>query len=300
MKFHAVHGGNVIIEDGGTRALRPVSFCDAITFSYKPISVNSRISILLGANEEWTGALRLGVTLHDPNTIVGLPRYACPDLTSKAGYWARPLPENWATNGTRLTFYVNSMGHFQLFVNNEHKGALLSGLPVKEQLWILLDLYGITVSVKFIATVGSTPVEVLARGPEALKAYQQACTDGSISLYRTRLAFIGPPGVGKTLLKQSLLSIYTNEDPKKEIDTTCICQTQNGVEESKWTVLTPGGQDLNQNVNNMETVQDYNPEEEYYRAIAANVVRELLLQRKKKSEEKKNNPFSTKCLTFTI
>lgn len=296
MKFHAVHGGNIIIEDGGTRALRPVSFCDAITFSYKPISVNSRISILLGANEEWTGALRLGVTLHDPNTIVGLPRYACPDLTSKPGYWARPLPENWATNGTRLTFYVNSMGHFQLFVNNEHKGALLSGLPVKEQLWILLDLYGITVSVKFIATVGSTPVEVLARGPEALKAYQQACTDGSISLYRTRLAFIGPPGVGKTLLKQSLLSIYTNEDPKKEIDTTCICQTQNGVEESKWTVLTPGGQDLNQNVNNMETVQDYNPEEEYYRAIAANVVRELLLQRKKKSEEKKITPLVRSAL----
>lgn len=51
----------------------------------------------------------------------------------------------------RLTFYVNAQGHFQLFVDNEYKGALLSGLPVKDRMWLLLDLYGVTVSAKFIA-----------------------------------------------------------------------------------------------------------------------------------------------------
>ncbi|KFM62743.1 Protein neuralized, partial [Stegodyphus mimosarum] len=62
MKFHNIHGCNVTIDDGGSRASRTSSFCDGITFSHKPVAINSRISLLLGANEDWTGALRLGVT----------------------------------------------------------------------------------------------------------------------------------------------------------------------------------------------------------------------------------------------
>ncbi|GIX84685.1 protein neuralized [Caerostris darwini] len=103
MKFHSVHGCNVVIDEGGSRASRTSSFCDGITFSSKPLSINSRISVHLGANEDWTGALRIGITTHDPVTFANkkLPRYVCPDLTSKAGFWARPLPEAWARNGTR-------------------------------------------------------------------------------------------------------------------------------------------------------------------------------------------------------
>lgn len=51
----------------------------------------------------------------------------------------------------RLTFYVNAKGQLHVFINSEHKGAILVGIPVKEQLWIVLDLYGTTVSVKFIS-----------------------------------------------------------------------------------------------------------------------------------------------------
>ncbi|CAN8010607.1 unnamed protein product, partial [Ixodes pacificus] len=46
-------------------------------------------------------------------------------------------------------------GHFQLFVDNEYKGALLSGLPVKERMWFIVDLYGISISAKF-----ATPSDV--------------------------------------------------------------------------------------------------------------------------------------------
>lgn len=52
---------------------------------------------------------------------------------------------------SRLTFYVNAKGQLHVFVNSEHKGAILVGIPVKEQLWVILDLYGTTVSVKFIS-----------------------------------------------------------------------------------------------------------------------------------------------------
>ncbi|XP_076319413.1 protein neuralized-like isoform X1 [Tachypleus tridentatus] len=124
MKFHSIHGRNIQLIDGDTRAVRTVSFCDAITFGNKPLSINSRISVQLNASEEWSGALRLGVTSHDPSSLTPsmLPRFACPDVFFKDGFWARPIPEEWAKDGTKLTFYVNSQGYFHVFVNNEHKG----------------------------------------------------------------------------------------------------------------------------------------------------------------------------------
>ncbi len=61
---------------------------------------------------EWSGALRIGFTSHDPGTLssASLPRYVCPDLTNKDGYWARALNENYAETGSRITFYINSSG----------------------------------------------------------------------------------------------------------------------------------------------------------------------------------------------
>ncbi|KAH7971499.1 hypothetical protein HPB49_025145 [Dermacentor silvarum] len=161
MRFHGVHGANVLIDEGGKRATRLTSFCDAVTFSAKPVAVGSRLSLQLTSNDSWTGALRLGLTTHDPATAVvsstvtttstanpggaiALPRFSWPDLASKQGYWIRPLPERWIAHCFKLTFYVNAQGHFQLFVDSDYKGALFSGLPTKERLWLIVDLYGIT------------------------------------------------------------------------------------------------------------------------------------------------------------
>ena len=41
----------------------------------------------------WSGVLRVGFTSHNPDTIQNLPKYACPDLTGKPGYWAKALAE---------------------------------------------------------------------------------------------------------------------------------------------------------------------------------------------------------------
>ncbi|XP_076353076.1 uncharacterized protein LOC143248537 isoform X1 [Tachypleus tridentatus] len=302
MKFHSVHGRNIEIEDGGTRAIRNASFCDAITFGNKPLSINSRISIQLHACEEWSGALRLGVTSHDPSSLASsmLPRFACQEFFSKEGFWARPVPEEWAVEGNRLTFYINNQGYFHLFVNNEHKGALLSGLPVKEQLWPILDLYGTTVSIRFIATESNPPEEVVARGPEALRAYERACSEGSVPLTQTRIFLIGALEGDKSLLKWKLVGKSVPEEEKERrflgIDTTFTCQT---VEENgkSWKIGSGTTEEGMTNTNVFSTRYEYDQvQEKYYQAIAENVVRELLLQRKKKQEEKKRTPFVRSAL----
>ena len=51
----------------------------------------------------------------------------------------------------------------------------------------------------------SAPLEILARGPEALKAYNEAVKTGEKKIYRTRLMLVGQERVGKTSLKKTLI-----------------------------------------------------------------------------------------------
>ena len=55
--------------------------------------------------------------------------------------------------------------------------------------------------------VAPAPVEIIARGQEALQAYQYACEAGTQPVFRTRLMLVGEEGVGKTTLKKALLGI---------------------------------------------------------------------------------------------
>lgn len=48
------------------------------------------------------------------------------------------------------------------------------------------------------------PKEILARGPEAVHAYEEACISGTQPVYRTRLMLVGKDRVGKTSLKRAL------------------------------------------------------------------------------------------------
>ncbi|GIX83228.1 NHR domain-containing protein, partial [Caerostris darwini] len=208
-----------------------------------------------------------------------------------------------------LTFYVNCRGHLHLFVNNDHKGAVLTGLPLKEQLWVLLDLYGITVSVKFVSTSGSAPSEVIARGPEAVQAYQFALSNGSAPYYHTRLALIGPPDGKKTILKKLLVrSCETFETECDGIDTTCVCQTNENSGGQPWTLIKTKNKSTTEDANNNdqeESVEEETPEknsdelslvvsadEEYFKAIAINIVKEMIIQKKKNKdkEDRKKTP----------
>jgi protein neuralized len=59
----------------------------------------------------WSGVLRIGFSAHDPSNLSHLPKYTCPDLTSKPGYWAKALSERIATEGNVIHYYVTGNGY---------------------------------------------------------------------------------------------------------------------------------------------------------------------------------------------
>ena len=56
----------------------------------------------------------------------------------------------------------------------------------------------------FIYFLLGMPLEIIARGPEALRAYKEAMRAGQKKIYQTRLMLVGQERVGKTSLKKSL------------------------------------------------------------------------------------------------
>uniref|UniRef100_A0A3Q1IDA9 NHR domain-containing protein n=1 Tax=Anabas testudineus TaxID=64144 RepID=A0A3Q1IDA9_ANATE len=74
---------------------RQASFCNAITFSNRPIALYEQVRLKV-SNCCWSGALRLD----------NLPKYACPDLVSQSGFWAKALPEEFANEGNVIAFWI--------------------------------------------------------------------------------------------------------------------------------------------------------------------------------------------------
>ncbi|XP_074643355.1 uncharacterized protein LOC141900379 [Tubulanus polymorphus] len=276
MHFHDVCGSAIVLSSSQTVATRYKHFCNGITFTQKPLPVGGKLSLELTQVCEFSGAVRIGVTTRDPASYSreDLPRYAFPELTNKEGHWARALNECYADTGNRITIYLTNDGQMQYFVNNEHKGVFLHGLPTDQNLWVLLDIYGNTKSVKLVPT-DEAPVEIVARGPSAMQAYHQACKSGTKPVFRTRLMLVGQDGVGKTSLKKALTgqSHDVTEKSTEGIDLSASCsfsrQEKQNLQKSiqqQDTALTPGGTDW--------------LEEEYYNALSDNIVQELVHQKR--------------------
>ncbi|XP_022905558.2 protein neuralized isoform X1 [Onthophagus taurus] len=150
--FHNVHGDNIRISRDGTTARRVESFCKGIAFSARPVKVNEKICIkFLEISNNWSGVIRLGFTYNDPSTLrYGLPKYACPDLTNKPGYWAKALPERFCSQTTVLFYYVTSTGEVHFGINGEEKGVFFSGVETRGPLWALIDVYGNSTAIEFV------------------------------------------------------------------------------------------------------------------------------------------------------
>jgi len=89
---------------------------------------------------------------HDPASLSRetLPRYACPDLTNRPGFWAKALPERLARFGSVLSFRFTLTGDVLFAVDGDEKGVFFTGISTKSPLWALIDVYGNTSCVEFV------------------------------------------------------------------------------------------------------------------------------------------------------
>jgi len=144
LEFHPVHGDNVLLTQGNTIAARVESFCKAVVFTHRPVRVNEKIFIrFVEKSESWSGSIRFGFSAVDPRQLAGhLPKYACPDLTNRSGFWAKALSEKFADKDSVMYYYVSSSGDVVFGVNGEDKGVFFSGVDTRRQLWGMVDVYG--------------------------------------------------------------------------------------------------------------------------------------------------------------
>ena len=110
----------------------------------------------------WSGALRLGFTSKDPSRIHpdSLPKYACPDLVSQSGFWAKALPEEFANEGNIIAFWVDKKGRVFYRINDSAAMLFFNGVRTADPLWALVDVYGLTRGVQLL---GECPLPVPLR-----------------------------------------------------------------------------------------------------------------------------------------
>lgn len=153
LTFHDMHSDNIQLSADRRRAKRIETFCKGICFSSRPVPPNTSVHVRFAeVSTSWSGAVRFGFMLHDPATLSRetLPRYACPDLTNRPGYWAKALPERLARFSSVLSFKYNLTGDVLFAIDGEEKGVFFTGISIKSPLWALIDVYGNTSSVEFV------------------------------------------------------------------------------------------------------------------------------------------------------
>lgn len=150
--FHSVHGDNIRISRDGVTARRYESFCKGVTFSARPVRVNERVCVkFLDISNNWSGVIRFGFTCNDPSTLRGnLPKYACPDLTNKPGFWAKALNERYCYRNNVLFYYVTPSGDVHFGINGEEKGVFITDVDARSPLWAVIDVYGNSTAIEFL------------------------------------------------------------------------------------------------------------------------------------------------------
>ncbi|XP_059611795.1 protein neuralized isoform X2 [Phlebotomus argentipes] len=152
LTFHQVHGENIRISSERRVARRHESFCKGISFSSRPVRINERVCIKFNEiSNNWSGVIRFGFTYNDPVSLrYGLPKYACPDLTNKPGYWVKALNESYCERDNILFYYVTASGDVHFGINGEEKGIFITGIETRNPLWTIIDIYGNCTAIEFL------------------------------------------------------------------------------------------------------------------------------------------------------
>lgn len=116
----------------------------------------------------WSGALRLGFTSKDPSRIHpdSLPKYACPDLVSQSGFWAKALPEEFANEGNIIAFWVDKKGRVFYRINDSAAMLFFNGVRTADPLWALVDVYGLTRGVQLLGECHPSASRVAGPSPQ--------------------------------------------------------------------------------------------------------------------------------------
>ncbi|CAP34396.1 Protein CBG15927 [Caenorhabditis briggsae] len=197
LTFHCIHGSNVVLMKNGRMAKRRESFCKGLAFSSRPIDIDENVCLrLCEVGTNWSGVLRFGVTNEDPEQYrdTPVPTFACPDLTTKDGYWAKALPERYSSEGNILHFYVNSQGELFYGINGSQKGMFLTGINVRAPMWLILDIYGNSVGVEIIDASEFRPRRSAPPVPQICPIRPARPP----SLHNARITTVNPPPLEST------------------------------------------------------------------------------------------------------
>ncbi|XP_053319771.1 E3 ubiquitin-protein ligase NEURL1-like [Spea bombifrons] len=156
ISFHPVVKGHHISLDGCMhRAERYKSFNHGLLFSNRPLYYQEKIWVKVIEDEpHWHGALRLGFTSVDPDTIdpSRLPPFSCPDLNRRNGFWAVAVPEDLCYQNNLISFWVNKKGQaLYQAMGDSCPTVLFSGLPRNGLLWAMIDVYGQTKAIQLLS-----------------------------------------------------------------------------------------------------------------------------------------------------
>ncbi|XP_061542390.1 E3 ubiquitin-protein ligase NEURL1B isoform X1 [Phycodurus eques] len=174
-RFHPLAKGKNIRLDGQLRrATRKNSFCNGITFSHRPVHLYEKVRLrLTGVHTGWSGALRFGFTSLDPSDLIisDIPKYACPDLVTRPGYWAKALPERLALKDSVLAFWADRHDRVFYSINDGEPILFHCGLNIGCPLWAIIDIYGITQEVTLLESTFAESVGSSCLSAARLSAY---------------------------------------------------------------------------------------------------------------------------------
>lgn len=152
VQFHHVHGPNVHLSSNKRVARRNQSFCQALVFSNRVILPNERVYIkVLEIAKGWSGTIRFGFTAVDPATLAyRMPKHACPDMTNAGHTWARALADEVVRRNSVIHFSYNKNGLIHYGINNQDCGVFHANVNTNQNLWFIVDIYGLTAAVELI------------------------------------------------------------------------------------------------------------------------------------------------------
>lgn len=152
LQFHHVHGPNAQLSANRCVARRTQSFCQALVFSNRVILPNERVYIkVLEIAKFWNGTIRFGFTAVDPATLARrMPKHACPDMTNAGHTWARALADEVVRRNSVIHFSYTKTGIIHYGINNQDCGVFHANVATNQNLWFIVDIYGLTAAVELI------------------------------------------------------------------------------------------------------------------------------------------------------